>query len=89
MSFFRSIIGGEGNLTKYLDCVIISHFHLDHCGALPHMTEQVGFDGPIYMTYPTKSIVPVLLVSFPYYHSIYLMVYFIGRLSQGSNGFQR
>uniref|UniRef100_A0A914P6F2 Integrator complex subunit 11 n=1 Tax=Panagrolaimus davidi TaxID=227884 RepID=A0A914P6F2_9BILA len=57
-----SQINGGGNLTKYLDCVIISHFHLDHCGALPHMTEQIGYDGPIYMTYPSKSIVPVLLV---------------------------
>lgn len=25
-------------LTDFLDCVIISHFHLDHCGALPYMT---------------------------------------------------
>lgn len=25
-------------LTEFLDCVIISHFHLDHCGALPYMT---------------------------------------------------
>uniref|UniRef100_A0AC35G2A8 Integrator complex subunit 11 n=1 Tax=Panagrolaimus sp. PS1159 TaxID=55785 RepID=A0AC35G2A8_9BILA len=59
-----SQINGGGNLTKYLDCVIISHFHLDHCGALPHMTEQIGYDGPIYMTYPSKSIVPVLLEDF-------------------------
>lgn len=29
------------------------------------MTEMVGYDGPIYMTYPTKAIVPVLLVRFP------------------------
>lgn len=25
-------------LTEFLDCVIISHFHLDHCGSLPFMT---------------------------------------------------
>lgn len=35
---------------------------MDHCGALPHMTEMVGYNGPIYMTYPSKAIVPVLLV---------------------------
>ncbi|KAK7070754.1 Integrator complex subunit 11 [Halocaridina rubra] len=51
----------EGNLTEYLDCVIISHFHLDHCGALPYMTEMVGYSGPIYMTQPTKALCPVLL----------------------------
>jgi integrator complex subunit 11 len=26
------------NLNTVLDCVIISHFHLDHCGALPFLT---------------------------------------------------
>ena len=52
----------EGNLTETLDCVIISHFHLDHSGALPFMTEMVGYNGPIYMTHPTKAITPILLV---------------------------
>ncbi|EPB75305.1 metallo-beta-lactamase domain protein [Ancylostoma ceylanicum] len=56
-----SYIGGGGKLNDYLTCVIVSHFHLDHCGSLPHMSEIVGFDGPIYMTYPTKAIAPVLL----------------------------
>lgn len=52
----------DGPLTDYLDCIIISHFHLDHCGALPYMTEMVGYNGPIYMTQPTKALCPVLLV---------------------------
>lgn len=39
-----------------------SHFHLDHCGALPYFTEMCGYDGPIYMTHPTKAICPILLV---------------------------
>ncbi|KAI6192415.1 Integrator complex subunit 11 [Aphelenchoides bicaudatus] len=56
-----SYIGGGGKLDDFLDCVIITHFHLDHCGALPHMTEMVGYNGPIYMTHPTKAIVPILL----------------------------
>lgn len=38
-----------------------SHFHLDHCGALPYFSEMVGYDGPIYMTHPTKAICPILL----------------------------
>lgn len=31
-------INDGGPLTDFLDCVIISHFHLDHCGALPYMS---------------------------------------------------
>ena len=54
----------KGTLTPHIDAVIISHFHLDHCGALPYMSEQVGFDGPIYMTMPTKVIAPILLEDF-------------------------
>jgi len=51
----------DGDLTTHVDCVIISHFHLDHCGALPYMTEMVGYRGPIYMTQPTKALCPILL----------------------------
>ncbi|KDR15001.1 integrator complex subunit 11 [Zootermopsis nevadensis] len=54
-------IAPDGPLTSYIDCVIISHFHLDHCGALPYFTEMVGYTGPIYMTHPTKAIAPILL----------------------------
>ncbi|KAL7301557.1 hypothetical protein TKK_0005987 [Trichogramma kaykai] len=56
-----SYITSEGSATNFLDCVIISHFHLDHCGALPFFTEMVGYSGPIYMTHPTKAIAPILL----------------------------
>ncbi|KAJ3586473.1 hypothetical protein NHX12_012871 [Muraenolepis orangiensis] len=43
---------------------LTDHFHLDHCGALPYMSEMVGYDGPIYMTHPTKAICPILLEDF-------------------------
>lgn len=56
-----SFITNEGPITSHIDCVIISHFHLDHCGALPYLTEMVGYTGPIYMTHPTKAIAPILL----------------------------
>lgn len=56
-----SYVSGDEPLTDYLDAVIISHFHLDHCGALPFMTEMVGYNGPIYMTGPTLAIAPILL----------------------------
>ncbi|PHZ13322.1 Metallo-hydrolase/oxidoreductase [Rhizopus microsporus ATCC 52813] len=54
-------ISKTGNFTDIIDAVIISHFHLDHCGALPFFTEMLGYDGPIYMTHPTKAICPILL----------------------------
>lgn len=48
-------------INNYIDLVIISHYHLDHCGALPFFTEKIGYKGPIVMTYPTKSVSSVLL----------------------------
>ncbi|CAI0410467.1 unnamed protein product [Linum tenue] len=47
-----------------LDCVVITHFHLDHIGALPYFTEVIGYNGPIYMTYPTKALAPLMLEDF-------------------------
>lgn len=49
------------NINQLIDCVIISHFHLDHCGAIVYFTETIGYKGPIYMTHPTKAICPILL----------------------------
>jgi integrator complex subunit 11 len=54
-------ISNTNEYTGSIDAVIISHFHLDHCGALPYFTEICGYEGPIYMTYPTKAIAPILL----------------------------
>lgn len=56
-----SYIAQDEPLTDHIDAVIISHFHLDHCGALPYMTEMVGYQGKIYMTSPTLAIAPILL----------------------------
>ncbi len=38
-------------------CAVSSH--LDHCGALPYLTEQVGYSGPIIMTAPTRALLPL------------------------------
>ena len=51
----------DGDLTSRIDVVIVSHFHLDHCGALPFFSEMCGYEKPIYMTYPTRAICPLLL----------------------------
>lgn len=49
---------------KAIDLLIISHFHLDHCGALPYFTELLGYSNPIICTQPTKAILPVTLEDF-------------------------
>lgn len=46
---------------KKIDMVFITHFHLDHCGAIPYLVNELKYDGPIYMTKPTKEIIPILL----------------------------
>lgn len=51
-------------MAQAIDAVIVTHFHLDHCGALPYFTEVHGYHGPIYMTYPTKALVPLMLEDF-------------------------
>ncbi|EQB61701.1 integrator complex subunit 11 [Vairimorpha apis BRL 01] len=59
-----SVISKTGDFNKLLDCIIISHFHLDHTGALAYFTEVCKYDGPIYMTQPTKAVIPILLEDF-------------------------
>ncbi|KAL7173996.1 hypothetical protein ACSBR2_033280 [Camellia fascicularis] len=56
-----SLISKSGDFNNALSCIIITHFHMDHIGALPYFTEVCGYDGPIYMTYPTKALAPLML----------------------------
>lgn len=49
---------------KAIDLLIISHFHLDHCGTLAYFTELLGYSNPIICTQPTKAILPVTLEDF-------------------------
>lgn len=44
-----------------VDAVLITHFHLDHAGALPYLTEKTKFNGKVFMTHPTKAILRWLL----------------------------
>jgi KH/beta-lactamase-domain protein len=43
-----------------LDGVVITHAHLDHCGFLPYLFKY-GYDGPIYCSQPTESLMMLLL----------------------------
>ena len=50
--------------SSYLDAVLVSHFHLDHCGALPYLVDFFNYQGPVVLTHPTASIVPIMLADF-------------------------
>lgn len=45
---------------KLLDCVVLTHAHLDHCGRLPYLVKN-GFGGKIYSTVATKQIAEVVM----------------------------
>lgn len=47
-----------------IDAIFVTHFHLDHAGALPFLTEKTAFAGRIYMTHPTFHILRYLLNDF-------------------------
>ncbi len=47
-------------LPSTIDCVLLTHGHLDHCGWLPRLVNQ-GFSGKIYCTSPTKDIAKLIL----------------------------
>src|SRR5262249_26201191 len=43
-----------------LDGVVLSHAHIDHCGALPLLAKQ-GYRGPLYCTSATADLLPIML----------------------------
>lgn len=44
-----------------IDLILVTHFHIDHCAALPYFTERTNFTGKIYMTHATKAVMKLLL----------------------------
>jgi len=45
---------------KDIECVILTHAHLDHCGWIPRLVKQ-GFRGPIYTTPATIDLCGIIL----------------------------
>lgn len=45
---------------KQLDCIVLTHAHLDHCGRIPYLVKN-GFGGRIYSTLATKKIANVVM----------------------------
>ena len=43
-----------------VDILLVTHFHMDHCGAVPYLTEKTNFRGRVFMTHPTKAIFKIL-----------------------------
>jgi ribonuclease BN (tRNA processing enzyme) len=47
-----------------VDCMLVTHFHLDHCAAVPFVVGHTNFRGRILMTHPTKAIFSMLMTDF-------------------------
>ena len=50
-----------------IECVILSHAHIDHCGRLPLLVKR-GFRGDIYCTDATADLLDVMLKDAGYIH---------------------
>jgi KH/beta-lactamase-domain protein len=46
-----------------LDAVVLSHAHLDHCGLVPFLYKY-GYDGPVYCSAPTSSLMTLLQLDY-------------------------
>jgi cleavage and polyadenylation specificity factor subunit 3 len=47
-----------------VDVLLVTHFHLDHCAAVPFLLAHTTFRGRVFMTHATKAIYHMLLQDF-------------------------
>lgn len=52
------------DLNSKIDFLLLSHFHLDHCAALPFLIHKFNFSNKIYTSEPTRAILPYMLNDF-------------------------
>ncbi|MFC3959252.1 beta-CASP ribonuclease aCPSF1 [Halovivax cerinus] len=53
----------EANPVADLDAVVLTHAHLDHSALLP-LLFKYGYDGPVYMTAPTRDLIGLLQLDY-------------------------
>lgn len=54
LPYFDNINPGE------VDLLLVTHFHLDHSGAVPYLVNRTEFRGKVFMTHPTRPICRML-----------------------------
>lgn len=52
---------------RKIECVVLSHAHIDHCGRLPLLVKR-GFTGRIFCTKATADLLQIMLMDSAYIH---------------------
>lgn len=58
---FAQLYTAPQTINDSVHLVLLTHFHLDHCGALPYLTEHHQYRGPILCSTPTRALLPLML----------------------------